>query len=335
MFLLCWIVATMDLHRYASIDAWRKPAIKSLTCPHWYKVFLVGLLCMVFMYASKAKWYPGWYEGTFVELAFSGKKYYWLIGSWLQYKWLQIGVTWGGIVFDFVVIPMLMFRKTRWFAFGLFVFFNLFNSVVFLIGIFPYLMIGSSVLFFTPEVVRQRFFPGKPKADLTYMPSPLPPFKQLGLAVYLIFCVVQLLLPLRYHFIEGDVLWTEEGHRLSWRMMLRIRQGRTMFHIIDNDSGHSEKVRPGKYLTTKQARMMSSHPDMIWQFAQWLKRKYASEGKENISIYVDTKVKVNKSKYYPIIDPTADLAAVKWKWYTHNEWIIPYPYEYTGPKSYK
>ena len=49
----------------------------------------------------------------------------------------------------------------------------------------------------------------------------------------LIHFVVQLALPLRHHFIQGDVLWTEEGHRLSWRMMLRTRQGSIQFFITD------------------------------------------------------------------------------------------------------
>ncbi|WP_316930169.1 HTTM domain-containing protein [Leeuwenhoekiella sp. MAR_2009_132] len=36
---------------------------------------------------------------------------------------------------------------------------------------------------------------------------------------------MQLELPLRHWIIKDDVLWTEEGHRLSWRMMLRSKGG--------------------------------------------------------------------------------------------------------------
>ena len=334
MLILCWIVATMDLHAYASIDAKKNPALRSLTCPHWYKVLLIGLLCTVFVYASKAKCYPGWYEGDFIRLIFKFKQSLWLIGDILQNPWLQSVVVWGGIIFDLVVIPMLMYRRTRWLAFAAFVGFHLFNSIVFHIGIFPYLMIGSAVLFFTPEVVRQAFFPHKPKPDLTYHHQPLGISQKVGLSLYTLFVVAQLLLPIRHHFIQGEVLWTEEGHRLSWRMMLRARMGNAKFFITDHDTGSSWTESGSKHLTRKQAKRMSSHPDMIWQYAQWLKRKYAHQGMDNISIHVETKVSINGGDYHPIIDPRADLAKEKWNWSRHNQWIIPDPPHWQGPTKY-
>lgn len=41
-----------------------------------------------------------------------------------------------------------------------------------------------------------------------------------------LYFLIQLLLPLRHFLIEGNVAWTEEGYRLSWRMMTRDKSGR-------------------------------------------------------------------------------------------------------------
>ena len=120
---------------------------------------------------------------------------------------------------------------------------------------------------------------------------------------------------------------------MSWRMMLRTRSGTAIFRVAHSESKKPKLVKPRDFLTRKQYRRMATHPDMIWQFAQWLKRKYEAEGKKDISIKVRASVRVNQSKFYPIIYPCTDLAKVKWKWYGHNEWIIPYPPEYDGPKK--
>jgi vitamin K-dependent gamma-carboxylase len=48
--------------------------------------------------------------------------------------------------------------------------------------------------------------------------------------------VIQLILRIRHHFIKGSELVTEEGHRLSLRMILREKSGYIRFKIVDNDT---------------------------------------------------------------------------------------------------
>ena len=66
---------------------------------------------------------------------------------------------------------------------------------------------------------------------------------------------------------------------------------------------------------------MSGKPDMIWQFAQHLKKEHQKQGKE-IEVYVKNKTSVNKSKYQQLINPQTDLAAAKWNYWGHNDWIV-------------
>jgi hypothetical protein len=150
------------------------------------------------------------------------------------------------------------------------------------------------------------------------------PQSQLQRLIYptlLIYFLLQLWLPIRHHFIAGDVFKTEEGHRMAWRMMLRSKYGTAKFRVVDKESGKNWVVSPNQYLTTKQAYRMGGRPDMIWQFAQYLQQQYAEQDTVNIEIYADASANLNGENYI-LIDPEVDLLAVQWKRFGHNPWIV-------------
>ena len=130
----------------------------------------------------------------------------------------------------------------------------------------------------------------------------------------------RLILPVRHHFIKDDVLWTEEGHRLSWRMMLRSRSGIISFKVVNNDNGNIINVNLNDYLSQKQKTRIAAYPDFIWQFAQRLKNIYLEDGAD-ISVYVNSRVRINGSKLKPFIDPEVDLGSEPWDHFKHHDWI--------------
>src|SRR5690606_38228508 len=123
-------------------------------------------------------------------------------------------------------------------------------------------------------------------------------------------------------FFKDNVLWTEEGHRLSWRMMLRSRSGKATFMVVDKNTRDTIYVPKEKYLSSNQLRSVSSKPDMIWQFAQRLEQLYAEEGRE-VAVYVDCQVSINGRPLKRFIDPKVDLTAEEWQHFSHSEWILP------------
>jgi len=139
------------------------------------------------------------------------------------------------------------------------------------------------------------------------------------LGIYFLF---QLVLPLRHHFFKDDVLWTEEGHRLSWRMMLRSRSGSITFRVVNTEAKDTILINLNDYLTKKQQRRVACYPDFIWQFAQYLKKEYAQKG-DNVQVFAKNKVRVNQAPRRELIDPNVDLANVPWKHFAHNDWILP------------
>lgn len=324
LILLCVLMMLVPAHQYASLDVKRKPAIRSLTCSRWCFWLFILQLWIVFTYAAIAKIQPDWLSAKPIALWFQYKTDYPILGPLLATDWIKWVVAYGGIFFDLLIVPLLLWKKTRMLAFVASLVFHGFNSAVFQIGIFPYLMIGADVFFFEPEKVRRFFF--KKKTPVAALPSPLPSYSLPNPVIttfLVLFFVLQVVLPLRHLLFPGDVNWTEEGHRMSWRMMLRSKGGNLSFNLRNPQTNEQWKVYLSDYLTDVQAADVATHPDMIWQVVQLLKKKYAAEGIQNLEIYAISEASLNGRPYQPFIDPTIDLAKVDWEPFKHAHWILP------------
>lgn len=322
LILIAGIMCFLPAHRGASFDVKREPSLAAYSMPAYVKWIFVAQLFIVYTYAAIAKIYGDWLDLSFIAYLLQSKADYPIIGTALQSPTMHSIVATYGILFDLLVIPALLWRRTRLVALVLSIVFHLFNSIVFQIGIFPYLSLGFIVFFFKPEQIRRLFLPKRiPFDGLQGGKSKLHPWFYGFWGGYFL---IQLLLPLRHHVIADDVLWTEEGHRLSWRMMLRSRTGSIQFFVKDKKTGIQTIPDLSEYMTPKQRRRVAAYPDFIWQFAQRLKEEYALAGK-NVAIYTNSKLSINGRPSLPFIDPTVDLAAVEWEHLRHHEWILPSP----------
>ncbi|MDR6299929.1 HTTM domain-containing protein [Mesonia maritima] len=320
LILICIFMLIVPAHRYFSVDVKQKPALKKFSMPNWVNIFIILQLWIVYTYASVAKLYPDWLDGTVPALLMKSKQDYWLIGDFLQNDWVPGVITYFGLIFDLIVVPCLLWKPTRKPIFIAAIFFHLFNSIVFQIGIFPYLSLAFCLFFFPAKSIQQRFLPKKKFYELEEVT--VPNYKPALVSFFVIWFLLQLCLPLRHWFIPDNVLWTEEGHRLSWRMMLRSKSGHSTFTIVDNNTGKKIIVPKRNYLSKKQMGIVSTKPDVIWQFCQRLKKEYEEKG-EDISIYVNAKVRVNNRPSQPLIDPNVDMAKAEWNYFSHNDWILP------------
>ncbi len=315
-FFMCFFPA----HRSHSLDAKRHPGIRKDSMPQYIKWLVISQLFLVYTYAAVAKVYPDWLDLSFIKLLMQSKSHYLIIGEWLQHDWVLKAIRAAGILFDLLIVPALLWKPSRKFAFAVSIFFHLFNSVVFQIGIFPYLSLAFTVFFFEPERIRKVFFRRKPPFQSRQLA--IPPGRNWIIAGWGVFLFVQLILPLRHHLIEDNVLWTEEGHRMSWRMMLRSRNGHIQYRVVDKKTGASSYVQPGDYLSEKQRMRLAAYPDFIWQFAQVLKQEYAKLG-QDVAVYAKSKISINGRPMQPFIDPATDLASEPWRHFAHHPWILP------------
>ena len=320
LLLVCMIMLFLPANKYASIDAKQNPNIKKYTMPAWCSWVMIAQVAIVYFYATLAKFYPDWLDGTFTKLMLE-QKISGIIKSEGIRETFYLFIAYAGIAFDLLIVPLLLFRKTRTIAFIASVIFHIFNSISLEIGIFPFFALSFVVFFYPPDKIRRVFFRNKPAAESTGQPS------REGIAIlryfFLPFFIIQLLLPLRHYLIKGDVLWTEEGHRLSWRMMLRQRYGSTFFKVVDKRSGDVIPYDPMSELTPKQKRGMETKPDMIWQMAQRIKQEYESKGID-VAVYANSFASVNKDPLKRLIRPTTDLAEAEWSYFSHCNWILLY-----------
>lgn len=325
MMLLCWIMAFLPANRWFSIDAKINPKLKNPAMPRWVLLVLILQVWIVYTYASVAKMYPDWLDASMPALLMSSKSNFWLVGELLQENWVHWCIAYTGLFFDLLIVPLMLWKRTRFLGFVISVFFHLFNSFIFHIGIFPYMSIAFALFFFSPEILQKRFLPKKKLYDGNEIL--IPKHKNLIIGVFSIYFLFQLGLPLRHWFYKDDVLWTEEGHRLSWRMMLRAKNGSLTVWVKNKDTGVKSRYNYEELLGNKQINSVKTKPDLLWQLAQKIKTIETEKGK-NVAVYMESMVRVNDGIYHPFIDPTIDLAAEEWNHFKHSEWILPSPADY-------
>jgi vitamin K-dependent gamma-carboxylase len=319
--LLCLLMLIMPANRYASLDYRLRPALKKYSMPQWCSAIIIVQVFMLYFFAGVAKLYPGWIDGSHMMLIFKAH----LNPAWLfitQSHWFHLFIAWGGILFDLLIIPALLYRRTRMVATAAMVFFHLFNFYTLDIGIFPFLSIAFLPFFFSPEKIRQLVFPRKAPLPADEV-NDITDAKNTAIIKYILFpyAIVQLILPLRPYLIRGNVFYTEEGNRIAWRMKLTVKSGRVTFRVAERPGGKQKIFNISMLYTPFQIKKLSTKPDMIWQAAQLIKQEYAKQGK-NVAVYATAYASLNGRPERLIIDPKADLAAAKWDYFFHNEWIL-------------
>lgn len=253
-----------------------------------------------------------------------------LIGSLMDKSWTAYMFSWAGCLFDLSVPFLLCFKKTRPLAYASVVFFHLLTGIMFPIGIFPWAMIVLTTVFFGSDLHRKclSYF------HLHAQQKKPPIFERKKTIRLLLFTYIslQLLLPFRYLLYPGKLFWTEQGFRFSWRVMLIEKVGYCTFSISPENSSLIKIIEPSDYLTDQQIKQMSTQPDMILQFAHFLRDEYSDSTiiEDNFAIemgkprvYVDAKVSLFNEGSKTFIDPTVDLAAEPYN-LCNRRWIMPY-----------
>jgi len=348
---LVWLIALMMIimpaNAYRSLDVKQGRVKESLTCPQWCTWFFIAQIAIVYFYASIAKFYPDWLDAKPIGIWFTSREFageltpeFKLWGDGLAEtlrtvfhdKRVHYAFSYAGIFFDLLIIPAFLWKRTRTLALFASLGFHLLNSAIFEIGVFPYFAMAFVVFFYSPEKMRRLFFKKKPSLvdqETTSLNSNWGRFQfkgilQVGIYIYLL---IQVLLPLRHHLIPGDVLWTEEGHRLSWRMMLRSKSSYASFRVEHPESNFKEVVPMLEHVSPNQRWDVYKKPDMMYQFAQRLEKHYKKEhGFDDVEVYVDSRVGVNGRPMQQFTDPEFDITSVKWKKFGHQEWILERPF---------
>lgn len=321
--LLFWM-NFIPAHRWLSKDV-QSGRIQSKTqVPFIYRFLICFMMGLVYFYGGLAKINPDWIRAMPMLNWLQHKSDYFLIGPLISMDWFAWFLSFGGLFFDLFIVWFLLIKSTRKYAFMAVVFFHVTNTLIFQIGIFPWLSIGLTALFFPDEYFDRAYqFLGSrwrwPEINTALF---VPQYKGLLTYSVLTFMIIMLLVPFRHHLFEGPVAWTEEGHRCSWRMMLRSKSGYGYFYV-KNEEGLDKKVYPRDYMSARQYRSMFTRPDMILQFAHFLSKEFEQDG-HPADVYARIKVKLNDYQRQDFIDPEVNLSKVKWSPWQESEWIVDF-----------
>ncbi|MEM6396874.1 MAG: HTTM domain-containing protein [Bacteroidota bacterium] len=355
---ICTILCFTPAWREWSLDVRRNPSDWSPTTPRWCLWIFPLLMAIVYFYGAIAKINADWLlRGIPLSMWLQARADIPIIGPIISQEWAGYFMSWGGFLLDLLAPFMLLGRRSRWWILGFIFFFHIMNHFIFNIGIFPYLSLVITSLFFDPDwpvqavkwvgkripiVARWRngwmgvvFSPLKsPRRGETSGPPPSGELEgvwqsapRYARPIYITLAVlifIHCALPFRHHLFGPNVAWTEEGHRYSWRMMLRTKSGTGYFRLVDRNTGEERRVYPSQKLNSKQTRKLYTHPDMILDFAHHLAKLEAEAGND-VAVYAHISVRLNDGEYGQFVDTEVDLSQTEWAWFEHKEWILPPP----------
>ncbi len=312
--LVSFLMIFLPANKNFSLDTLRKPHTRIDVVPAWTLWLLQLQIGIVYFYGGLAKLNTDW-------LVHAQPMQDWLprpfpvLSQFMTHEQIAYFFSYGGFLLDLLIVPFLLWKRTRLVAYIACLFFHLANSQLFHIGIFPWFMIAATMLFFSPDWPRQllKWLPWK-AARQTSPPSAIPLNKTphlslLSSALLFLYISFQILFPLRHWLYPGEVSWTEEGHRFSWHMKLRDKEMRYLFIVVDPVTRKSWNINPRDYLTTRQANKVGTRPDMILQFAKHLAKEFEKKGYPGVKVHANVLISLNGRKVEPMIDTTVDLAA--------------------------
>jgi hypothetical protein len=352
--LLAFLLIFLPAQRAGSLDVLRKPSLRSATAPAWTLWLLRFQIAVPYVFGGIAKMNGDWLRGEPIRM--------WLADYFGRpvAEPVVYGFAWGGMLFDLLIVPALLWRRTRVPAFVAAAVFHLTNNEIFHIGIFPWLMLAASVVFLPPEWFALdtphagKKSKAKPPQSGEVSSPPPRGRRRLVLGLLGAWVVLQCAVPLRHLLYPGNVSWTEEGHRFAWHMKLRNKETAALTVTVSTASGRVYRWRleyepaAGHYeaalrfdpthtdarasasfddpakgmLTGSQVRGAAAKPDMLRQLAHMLAGRMRAAGETPTGAFADAQVSLNGRDPQPLVDPDVNLLQVP-RNLRHADWILP------------
>jgi hypothetical protein len=330
--LLCFVPA----NRIWSVDALRG-YIGPQAVPTWSVWLLRIQMEIMLLYAGLVKLNADWLDLNPMSTVLAGRSHFPLIGHMFHEPWVVAVASYGVIALHLVGAPLLLVRRTRLTVFLFYAVFHLMNDRLFNIGIFPWITLFGTLIFFEADWPRRLYASVREMlrsnveelraatGRFDHNALPARRHRVVVLTVASLWIGVQILIPLRHYLYPGDVAWTQEGHRFAWRMKLHSRKGDSRFEVRNSATGRVWQVQPRRYISGRQYQRMSARPDMILQFAHHLAKTWGVKYRTpDVEVYATVYLSLNYREPALLIDPSQNLAAVR-RSLRAADWILPLP----------
>ena len=303
VFLLGFLLLLTPANRAFSLDVWRGSVKPSKTIPQFFIWIFILQIGIVYTYAGIAKLNSDWiFNALPLRIWLPEHHDFPIIGGLFKYTELAFIFSWVGALYDCTIVYFLCWKKTRPYAYATVVIFHLATYVLFNIGIFPWLMITSNLIFFSDQFHQRLYKRFTDKNEQTLAAN----HKKILTPLLGVYFLIQIILPLRHLAYSGNTFVTEIGYRFGWRVMLVEKAGVATFVLRDKNTNRSMEIDNAQYLTPFQEKQMAIQPDFMLQFAQYI----AQKNKDLVSepqVFVNSFITINGRTSRRYIDPNVDL----------------------------
>ena len=347
-FLLCF----MPANRYWALDShYLNPKIKTKIIPAWPIILLRIQMEIILIYAGIVKINSDWLHLYPLTIWFRD------YGPLFNNIGVIFLASYGSILLHILGAPLLLSKRYRIWIFLVYAIFHNINSYIFTIGIFPWITLALTTVFFQSNwpIQFSNFIKGLRNLksfsfkkisqiykESTNIPCEIPEGvsfrtsakrENLILILIVIWSIFHILFPLRKFLYEGNSFWTHQGSSFAWELKLYDVGGSAVFLIKDNKTNqylhdyNESHLTPllGElhHLTYRQARRMSCTPFMIMKYAHFLKERWAKKlGHDDISVYSLMLCSLNDREPRPLIDQKVDLSR-EVETFSTPKWVLP------------
>jgi hypothetical protein len=325
--LFAFLMIFVPANRAHSLDVVWRHLPEANTAPAWALWNLRGQMAITYFFAGLAKLNSDWLDGRPMDALLTGDRSFPFISAWFDERWMHLMLSWCGIGFDLLIVPLLLWRRTRVPAFIAALGFHFFNSLTLDIEVFPWFAIAATALFFAPDWPRkiglwtEERAAASPHEAVPQNWRQLRPSQKVGFGVLAVYFVIQILMPLRHYAYPGDVNWTTEGDLWSWRMLIVDARQETVFTAKSTQSGAECLLNPTDYVARDHVFKLGYRPDLMAQFGRHVSDVWWDRTHQRISVHAYSSVSINGHDFAQIVSPDTDLATVERS--LHKDWILP------------
>jgi HTTM domain/Vitamin K-dependent gamma-carboxylase, lumenal domain len=319
--LLCF----MPANRMWSLDALLFRSRRSDFIPRWPVSVLRWQTEVILIFAGLVKIAPDWLQGQPLFLWLRGKEDAVYFGALFHYDWAIVAGSWATVALHVLGAPLLLWKRTRLWIFLIYCIFHISNANLFNIGIFPWMTIAVTLIFFEPDWPTRvfRFVSRREPPEAVPSTVSVRAIGTAGVVALLAWFAVQIYLPLRQGLFRNNVAWTDDGHKFSWRMRIFDRDARGYFFVRDPKTGETWEAEPKDILSPRSAARVMTRAELVHGFAQKIEEMMRERGHEDVEVYAHIEKSLNGRAFQTFIDPEVDLTEVPFNYFGPDPWVVP------------
>ena len=336
--LLSALLVVVPAHRLWALDTrWRGRQHEERDARAWSINILRFQIAVVYVFAGLAKISHDWLvDAQPLRIWLAARSDLPVVGPVLDHAWTAHIFSWCGAFYDLSIVFFLLSRRTRPWAFAAVIVFHAVTALLFPIGMFPWIMIVATTIFFPPDWPR-RLLRGAPEGAPYVRRSRRYVFHVRGahegtpsvgtssarvarhsLALMAIHVAIQIAVPLRGYWPGTDPEWTGRGFNYAWRVMIAEKAGAADFIVSQRSTGARWHVASRDYITERQEKMMGQDPFMVRSLAQHIADDFRERGIADVEVHADSFATLNGRPLQRLIRADVDLAEA-----TPPDWIVP------------